>query len=54
MSVHRVVPDPGKIEAIVTWPRPACVRAVKSFLGLASHYQHFIAGYSGVAAAKMD
>ena len=49
-SAHGVVPDPGKIEAIVTWPRPACVRDVRSFLGLASYYRHFIAGYSEVAA----
>ena len=50
VSAHGVVPDPGKIEAIVTWPRPACVRDVRSFLGLASYYRRFIAGYSKVAA----
>ena len=50
VSAHGVVPDPGKIKAIVTWPRPACVRDVRSFLGLASYYRRFIAGYSEVAA----
>ena len=50
VSAHGVVPDPAKIEAITTWPRPTCVRDVKSFLGLASYYRRFVAGFSEVAA----
>ena len=50
VSAHGVVPDPAKIEAITTWPRPTCVRDVKSFLGLASYYRCFVAGCSEMAA----
>ena len=45
-----VAPDPAKIEAVQTWPRPSCVKDVKGFLGLASYYQHFIAGFADIAA----
>ena len=45
-----VAPDSAKIEAVKTWPRPSCVKDVKGFLGLASYYRRFIAGFADIAA----
>ncbi|GBG66576.1 hypothetical protein CBR_g64848 [Chara braunii] len=43
-------PLSDKIQAIQEWPEPWNVKDVHSFLGLASYYQHFIKGYSKIAA----
>ncbi|GBG92617.1 hypothetical protein CBR_g56522 [Chara braunii] len=43
-------PLSDKIQAIQDWPEPWNVTDVRSFLGLASYYQHFIKGYSKIAA----
>ncbi|CAL2229315.1 unnamed protein product [Prunus armeniaca] len=40
-----------KIEAIVNWPRPTSVTEVRSFLGLAGYYRHFMEGFSAIAAS---
>ena len=37
-----VRPDPDKIEAVISWPTPSCVRDVRSFLGLVSYYREFL------------
>ena len=50
VSAEGVAPDPAKIEAVKTWPRPSCVKDVKGFLGLASYYRRFIAGFADIAA----
>ncbi|GBG59571.1 hypothetical protein CBR_g49831 [Chara braunii] len=39
-----------KIQAVQDWPEPQTVTDVRSFLGLAGYYQHFITGYSKIAA----
>jgi hypothetical protein len=38
--------DPGKIEAIVTWPAPRNVHDIQCFLGFANFYRRFIDDYS--------
>jgi hypothetical protein len=38
--------DPEKIKAIVDWPQPKDIHEVKSFLGLATYYRHFIYHFS--------
>ncbi|GBG61522.1 hypothetical protein CBR_g22319 [Chara braunii] len=45
-----ISPLSDKIQAIQEWPEPRNVTYVRSFLGLAGNYQHFIKGYSKIAA----
>ncbi|XP_074360454.1 uncharacterized protein LOC141700645 [Apium graveolens] len=39
--------DPAKDEAITNWPIPSNVTEVRSFLGLAGYYRHFVEGSGG-------
>jgi hypothetical protein len=42
--------DQQKVQAVVDWPVPHSVRAVRSFLGMAGYYRCFIASYNDIAA----
>ena len=42
VSEEGISPDPGKIEAVKTWPRPATVTEIRSFLGLCSYSRRFV------------
>ena len=41
----RVGIDPKKIEAIVSWPKPANIQALRGFLGLTGYYWKFVKNY---------
>ena len=41
--------SPGKVWAIIEWPRPKSVHDIRSFLGLASYYRRFVRGFSEMA-----
>lgn len=50
ISQHGVSTDPGKVEAVATWRRPANVSELRSFLGFASYYRRFVEGFAKLAA----
>lgn len=40
-----VAADSKKIEAMLEWPRPTNIRALRGFIGLSGNYRRFIRGY---------
>jgi hypothetical protein len=41
--------DPKKVTTILDWKAPKDVRGIKSFIGMASYYRHFIEGFFKIA-----
>lgn len=41
--------DPRKIEAIVDWKEPRCIKDIQAFLGFCNFYRKFIHNYSAIA-----
>src|SRR5438105_4404552 len=50
ISRARVAMDQHKVSAVLYWPRPCIVRALRGFLGLAGYYRCFIRHYGTIAA----
>ncbi|KAA3480323.1 DNA/RNA polymerases superfamily protein [Gossypium australe] len=50
ISASGIWVDPSKISAILEWKLPRNVFEVRSFLGLAGYYRHFVKGFSMIAA----
>jgi len=48
ISRNSIQMDPGKVQAITTWPTPRTLTELRSFLGFANFYRHFIANYSKI------
>ncbi|MCH80967.1 Ty3/gypsy retrotransposon protein, partial [Trifolium medium] len=49
VSQGTVGPDPSKVQAIVAWPVPKTLKALRGFLGLSGYYRKFIKGYASIA-----
>lgn len=50
ISSKGVSADPKKLKAMIEWPRPTSINALRGFLGLIGCYQRFIKGYGGLAS----
>jgi len=49
MGEGKVEIEKDKIEKMLKWPTPQCVRDVRKFLELANYYRHFVKNFTKVA-----
>ncbi|KAL0038535.1 hypothetical protein WJX77_009904 [Trebouxia sp. C0004] len=49
-----VKPDPRKVQSVVDWPTPTCLRKVLQFLGLTNFFIKFVQGYANLTQPLTD
>ena len=48
VSSNGIKMDPEKVEAVLSWPTPKCVKDIQSFIGFANFYHRFIKDFSKI------
>lgn len=54
ITVEGVSTDPEKIQAMINWPRPTTIRALRGFLDLIGYYRKFVAHYGSICRPLSD
>jgi len=54
VSKSGVAAYPKKTQAMLEWPTPKDVKALRGFLGLAGYYRRFVNGYGLLAKLLTD
>ncbi|PNY00428.1 hypothetical protein L195_g023708, partial [Trifolium pratense] len=54
ISVEGVRADPSKLQAMVSWPVPKNITALRAFLGLTGFYRRFVLNYASIASPLTD
>lgn len=54
ISRDGVKADPTKISAMLEWPKPTNLKALREFIGLIGYYRKFIRGYGLIADLLSD
>ncbi|KAK7097613.1 hypothetical protein V1264_004561 [Littorina saxatilis] len=54
ISEGTIRPDPEKLAAVTSWPKPTTVKGVKSFVGFAGFYRRFINDFASLAKPLND
>jgi len=49
MGEGKVEMEEDKVEGVLKWPTPQCMRDVRKFLGLANYYRQFVKDFTRVA-----
>ncbi|KAK4416960.1 Retrovirus-related Pol polyprotein from transposon [Sesamum alatum] len=54
ISAGKVAADPSKIQAMMDWPAPNSLSALRGFLGLTGFYRRFVRHYASLATPFTD
>jgi hypothetical protein len=54
ISSNGISVNPSKVQEVLDWKSPTSVHQIRSFLGLAGYYHHFIPNFSRIAKPMIE